>query len=211
MASGSSGERPNWVQRLVAFLGYDEVSLFAMNFAFVLMLFTDLELVKSAVLVSFNPLFFVYGMSVVISIYLSLKHIWLRREKSTREVFFMVGGGGWLALSLAYVTLKNVPEGDWLSIAFAAYSFLYNLLILWFMGLISGLEIARDFFSDREAHILEAAISTALVAGLALFLRLYLGWEWWRAMNACIFYTLGVNKVLLGLWEQWQNRGRAAS
>ena len=199
------------MQRLVAFLGYDEVSLFAMNFAFLLMLLTDLELVWSALLVSFNPLFFVYGMSVVISIYLSLKHIWLRREKSTREVFFMVGGGGWLALSLAFVTLRNLPDGDWLSLLFASYSFLYNLLILWFMGLMSGLEIARDFFSEREAHILEAVVSTALVAGLALFLRLYLQWEWWRAMNACIFYTLGLNKVMLGLWDHWQNRGRQTS
>lgn len=193
------------------FLGYDEVSLFSLSFAFILMMLTDWELVKNSLLVSLNPLSFVYGISVIISMYLSIKHIWLKRAKTTKEVFFMVGGGGWLALSVAFVTLLNISHGDWLSIAFAWYAFLYNLLILWFMGLVSGLEIAREFMSDREASLVEAAVSTVLVAGLALFLRLHLEWPWWKATNACVFYTLGVNKAMLGLWHEWRSRKEAAS
>ena len=79
------------------------------------------------------------------------------------------------------------------------------------MGLMDGLEIAREFLSDREAHLMEATVSIVLVTVLALFLRLYLEWEWWRAMNACIFYTLSANKLLLGFWHEWQvrNRGKA--
>ena len=201
----------NAVQRVVDFLGYDEVSLFCLNYAFLLMVLMDWELLVMSLVVSLNPLFFVYGMSTVISMYLSIKHIWLVREKSTREVFFMVGGGGWLAVSLAFVSWNRVSGGDWLGYIFAAYSFFYNLLILWFMGLMDGLEIAREFLSDREAHLMEATVSIVLVTVLALLLRLYLEWEWWRAMNACIFYTLSANKLLLGFWHEWQvrNRGKA--
>tara|TARA_B100001939_G_scaffold224460_1_gene193201 strand:+ start:18528 stop:19103 length:576 start_codon:yes stop_codon:yes gene_type:complete len=190
----------------MGFLGYDEVSLFTLNYGFILMLLTDMDLVVQSLVVGFNPVFLIYGVSVVISMYLSIKHIWLVREKSTREVFFMVGGGAWLALSVAFVTWNRTSGGEWLALIFAAYSFLYNLAILWFMGLMDGLEVAREFLTEREASVTEALIGTVMVTILGLSLRLILDWPWWQALNACIFYTLSVNKIMLGLWHQWKSR-----
>ncbi len=200
--------RRNAIQRVVDFLGYDEVSLFCLNYSFILMLFTDLDLVWQSLIIGFNPVFLIYGLSVLISMYLSIKHIWLARAKTTREIFFMVGGGGWLAVSVAYVTWSRTPDGQWLALIFAGYSFLYNFAILWFMGLMDGLDIAREFLSEREASLAEAVVSSVLVTALALFLRLYLNWEWWQSMNACIFYTLSVNKIILGFWHEWRNNSK---
>lgn len=201
----------NFLQRVLDFLGYDEVSLFCLNYSFLLMLILDVDLIWKSILFSFNPVFFVYGMSVVISMYLSIKHLWSNQEKTTREVFFMVGGGGWLAVSVAFVTWGRTSQDDYLSLFFAGYSFLYNLAILWFMGLMNGLEIAREFLSEREAHISEALISTVLVTLLALGLRMVFHWEWWQTMNACIFYTLSANKIILGVWHELRASQRLES
>ncbi|MCB1166788.1 MAG: hypothetical protein KDK37_00295 [Leptospiraceae bacterium] len=191
------------MQRLIAFLEYDEVTLFCLNYSFLLMLLMDWQLAKSfSLYVLLNPVTIIYGLSVLSGIYLSIKHIWIEAPKSTREVFFMVGGGGWLAISTAFFSLRATPSHDYVALALSGYSFLYNFLILWFLGLGKGLEVAHLFMSSREVHKIEAILSALLVTALAGFLYLYLDWSWWKTVSGCVFYALGANKLLLGIMHR---------
>lgn len=156
------------LKKTFRFLQYDEVTLFCMNYAFLLVL---------------------------------LLEFYTQSFKASEEIFMMVGGGAILAVWVAVMTwMDSVSRGESFEFYFPAiYTVLYKLLILWFMGLFDGIEIAGESMGDREAGRIEAVICTALVTALAIDLSLVLEWRWWHTVHACVFYTLSINKLIMWL------------
>ena len=188
-------------------LRYDEVTLFVLNYAFLLSVVLQILLgrdVSALMALALNPLVLIYGISIVCGLYYSIKHIWKadsHAKKETREIFLMVGGGAWLAAGTAGFTLADMADQElaWHARLPALYTLLYNFIIIWFMGAVKGFEIAEVFMDERDAQFFEAVACTAGATALCLVLMLYFDWSWWRTVNACLFYVLSVNKLLLYL------------
>lgn len=204
------------LKKIFKFLQYDEVTLFCLNYSFLLVVLLELYTQRDLdilINVAFNPVAILILFSIPVGLYYSIKHLYSQSIKHTNEIFMMVGGGALLAVCVALMTALDAMRNDVpFEIYFPAiYTILYNLLILWFMGLFDGLEIAEEFMDDRDAGRIEALVCTGLISALAIFLSLVLEWHWWHTINACVFYALSANKLVMWLIERiQQRRGKAA-
>lgn len=195
------------LQRIFNWLEYDEVTLFCINYSFLLTVILEFALGRDDEMLTvllLNPMvLLISGITVASGLWLSLKHIWTKQIKPTTDVFLMIGGGAWLSIATAVFTLFELAslEAPWYFRAPAIYALLYNLLILWFMGHFKGYDIAEEFMAEREAQLIEAIVCTTLVTTLALVLIFVYDWSWWQVVNACVFYTLGANKLVLWMLQ----------
>ncbi len=199
------------LKKIFRFLQYDEVTLFCLNYSFLLVVllefYTQRDL-DTLLAVLLNPIAILVMFSIPVGLYYSIRHLYTQSFKTSEEIFLMVGGGAMLAVWVAVMTwLDSVRNDVPFELYFPAiYTILYNVLILWFMGLFDGIDIAEEFMADREAGRLEAVVCTSLVTILAVYLSLVLEWRWWHTVNACVFYALSANKLVMWVVHLIQNR-----
>lgn len=200
------------VGRILRFLEYDEVTLFSLNYSCLIALilepslFIDLFiLLFASPLLAAWPLTLVYTVSVFYGMYFSIKHVWTDAQKDSRTMLLMAGGAGILACSTAALALFSLVGSSYLAKIPAIYAFGYNFLIIWFMGLLPGMDVGKHFISKHNARFSEAIVALVVVTLLAVVLKYVYDFPWWRNINTCVFYSLSANKlVILGL--EWNYR-----
>jgi hypothetical protein len=137
--------------------------------------------------------------------YFSIKHVWTDAEKDSRTLFFMAGGAGILACSTAVLALFSLIGSSYVAKIPSIYAFAYNFLIIWFMGLLPGLDAGKYFVSKRNARVHEAIVALVVVTALAVVLKYVYEFPWWRNINTCVFYSLSANKLVI-LSMEWYYR-----
>jgi len=193
----------NRVRRLLL-PSYDEISMFLMSAAVVLITLFDPSLRKMVVgfLFSVNGIFWagVYIAMYLCGLALSIYHIFSSRSKSQTETYLM--------LFFAVLTngLSGIGAGIYLlshSVVWVAIFPMCNILsgtalmlMLWFDV------IDRQCVSEREGTILQAGLGLAAMLAVFLACTYVLKLHWVLTLSICIAYASNIDKAIQSIWSR---------
>ena len=156
---------------------YDELALFLMSFAFILLFITHEDLRAGAVFIAFaeSPLF---GLLVLVffgqGIALSLYHVFTSRDKTWREIKYMlfsaviINAGGGIAVGMYF--LEHPPHG--LLILFPLWNIIngFWLLLLYKFELMDDAIIVDDHAGQFEVAAGVGVVLMTFAIGTFVFL-----------------------------------------
>ena len=190
-------EKRPWLQRLFV-PQYDEIALFLMSFSFILLFITHEDLRAGALFMVFteSPLIgllalFFFGQGIVFSLY----HVFTSREKTWREIKYMlvsaviINAAGGIATGMYF--LEHPPHG--LLILFPLWNIIngFLLLLLYRFDLLDDAIIVDDNAGRIEVVAGICVVLMTFAIGTFVF-ELY----WAVIFSICMAYATNINALV---------------
>ncbi len=189
----------NHIYRIVAF---DELALFQISFAYVFTLVLNPSVAGEIFSAGFEGfasflLLLALGLPFLMGLIFSLKHLFISREKTSRELWLMITSATLINAVISYYALKyNTEQVDY-KIIFPIVNVVQAVLILWFLGLMSkDNDFIYFFYLPGNTNLWVAIFNLVVISILVLFFHYYLESQWYYTISSAISWTVFVSKFL---------------